>query len=72
MLTIEIKVRPHPKTLPVEEFNTLMDGELAKFEAEFMRRQGERGLQPQALMNIERAILKAYVFYMAGNSAESA
>lgn len=72
MLTIEIKVRPHPKTLPVEEFNTLMDGELAKFESAFMSKQRERGIDPTPLMNMERAILKAYVFYMAGNSEEAA
>lgn len=65
MLEIEVKVRPHPKTMTVEEFDQAMEANVREFEQAFCARQRERGGDGSPLITPETAVIKAWVYYMA-------
>ena len=65
-LEVEVKLSPHPQEVSPEIFDRMLDGELAGFERWFIKRQRDRGNpSPTGLISAERAIVKAYVLYLA-------
>ncbi len=65
-LEVSVVVKPHPETMRAEDFDKLLDGELAAFERWFIQSQRDKGnTNPSGLISAERAIVKTYILYMS-------
>lgn len=70
-LRVTVQIEQHPKKIPSDEMDALLEGELFAFEEYFMRVQAERGKHaPSPLITGEKSIVKAYIYYAATRSAE--
>lgn len=64
-VNVEIRIRPLPSEIPVEELDQLFGGEVTRFETWFLERQRAAGLEASALISAERAIVHSFLHYLA-------
>lgn len=64
-LEVRIHLNPHPDKVSPELFNTMMDGELAAFDAWFVAQQVAKRGSGERLLNVERGAIKQYVMWLA-------
>jgi len=68
---VEIRIDPHPDTVPPDVFDRLMDGELVEFERWFLEQQRRGGNpNPSGLISAEKAMVKTYALYLATKTGE--
>jgi hypothetical protein len=66
-LKVRVLIEPPIEQPTKEQLNTLLDGEIARFERHVMERQRAAGLNPDPLATPERGLLKGFLIYAREN-----